>query len=113
MAEYVINIAKDFYPRPSGRYLKHGNYTGEAFREKVLAPILEEAFKFSDKPHLLIDFTGVTMSGSSFLDEAFGGLVRKYGYDKDVLHSVLEIHSPRRPGIPAKIKEYINEAEKE
>ncbi|MNC67745.1 hypothetical protein D3C75_1182750 [compost metagenome] len=60
---------------------------------------------------LYIDFTGVTMNGSSFLEEAFGGLVRKYGYNNDQLKEILVFNFPRRPSLESKVWTYIDEAE--
>ena len=50
------------------------------------------------------------MAGSSFLEEAFGGLVRKGKFSKDFLQKVLVIRSPRRPIIKDRIETYIKEA---
>ncbi len=109
MSDMIINIARDFYPRPAGRFSADGAYTGQAFREHFLAPMLKELQRYSGS-HLIIDFDGVTMAGSSFLEEAFGGLVRNGNFSKDFLHNVLIIKSPRRPIIERKIKTYIDEA---
>lgn len=108
----VIHVATDFYPRPSGRYEKDGQFTGEAFREHFLVPKLNTILHTSSTSDsfLTIDFTGVTMAGSSFLEEAFGGLVRKNGFKKDDLYKILNIHSPKRPVIKSRIIEYIDEA---
>ena len=64
MSDMIINIATDFYPRPAGRFSADGEYTGETFRDKVLTPKLEE-LQSASNGHLIIDFTGVTMAGSS------------------------------------------------
>lgn len=109
MSDMIVNIATDFYPRPAGRYAADGDYTGESFREKILKPKLQEIRKENGR-HLIIDFTGVTMAGSSFLEEAFGGLVRKDDFDKHFLQKTLVIKSPRRPIIADRIKSYIDEA---
>lgn len=109
MSDMIINIATDFYPRPAGRFSADGEYTGETFRDKVLTPKLKELQRTSNG-HLIIDFTGVTMAGSSFLEEAFGGLVRKGIFPKDFLQKVLVIRSPRRPIIKDRIETYIKEA---
>lgn len=50
------------------------------------------------------------MAGSSFLEEAFGGLVRNREFTKEFLREVLIIRSPRRPIIKDRIETYINEA---
>lgn len=70
----TIFIGKQFSDDPSGRFYTDGNGSGEEFREEVLVPALEK------HSHITIDIsTDVEGYGSSFLSEAFGGLV-KYGY---------------------------------
>jgi hypothetical protein len=69
-----INVAEQFSRRPIGRYLSDGNSTGEAFRLKLLLPALE-----GSSPVVVI-LDGVAGYPSSFLEEAFGGLVRVHGY---------------------------------
>lgn len=110
MNDNVIYVANDFYPRPSGRYLKDGQYTGEAFRNRVLIPRLQKIQSSGQDEPLVIDFSDVTMAGSSFLEEAFGGLVRTKLFSKDFLNKVLIIKSPRRPVINDRIELYIKEA---
>ncbi|MEC7120561.1 MAG: STAS-like domain-containing protein, partial [Pseudomonadota bacterium] len=92
--QVIINVANDFYPRPAGRFITDGDYSGEAFREGLLKNAITHLKKF-DKPKLVIDFHGVTMAGSSFLEEAFGGLVRKGYISKPDLQKKLLIESHR------------------
>lgn len=102
----VINVANDFYPRPAGRYEKDGAYNGERFRKQFLVPKLKS---LSKSEQIIIDFQGVTMAGSSFLEEAFGGLVREEGFNKDFLLNAIDVRSPRAI-IKTRIETYINEA---
>lgn len=67
----IINVAKDFSRYPAGRYKQDGPFSGEAFREDFLLPALEK------NENIIIDLDGTRGYGSSFLEEAFGGLVRK------------------------------------
>ena len=67
---YTINVVRDFNKRPYGRYPDDGDGCGQYFREKVLAP----ALRTHDKVHVVLD--GYNRYGRSFLDEAFGGLIR-------------------------------------
>lgn len=78
MKEIVINIAKEFSRYPAGRYLADGPANGEKFREEFLVPILRE------KNKAIIFMDGTRGYGSSFLEEAFGGL-RRAGYSIDLL----------------------------
>ncbi len=103
-----LSVAKEFYRRPSGRYRIHGTYTGEAFREDVLLPRLN---KLNDGEKIYIDFTGVSMNGSSFLEEAFGGLVRDHGFSYSELRDILVLDFPRRPALVDMVWKYIKDAE--
>jgi hypothetical protein len=74
----TISIANDFTKFPAGRFKDDGPYSGELFRERFLAPAL------STDEQLVIDLDGARGYGSSFLEEAFGGLVR-LGFPVDVV----------------------------
>jgi hypothetical protein len=70
MACTTIRIATDFSRTPGGRYREDGDFSGEQFREEFLVPAL-------DNPEGVIVFLDDTDGyPSSFLEEAFGGLVR-------------------------------------
>lgn len=62
---------KDFSKFPGPRYINLGAFSGEAFRDQILIPAL------LDYDEVSVDFNGVYGFGSSFLEESFGGLVRK------------------------------------
>ncbi len=83
----TINVAADFSAYPAGRFLDDGPFSGEAFREKHLLPALK------DDEHVSINLDGGEGFGSSFLEEAFGGLVRKQYFSKDNLHKRLKIET--------------------
>ena len=81
-----IDIAKDFSDTPIGRYHpEDGPFTGERFREEFLYPALKEHGEVS------VSIDGTEGYGSSFLEEAFGGLVRKGYYSAAQLADVLKI----------------------
>ena len=69
----TINIPNDFSRYPGLRFRRLGAYSGEEFRDSVLIPALEQEDIVS------IELDGSKGYGSSFLEEAFGGAVRK-GY---------------------------------
>ena len=71
MAEKIINIATDFSRTPGGRYRTDGPSSGEDFRERILIPALEES------QSITVELDGTRGYPSSFLEEAFGGLVRR------------------------------------
>lgn len=98
-----INVAKDFSKYPGGRYTTDGKYSGEAFRENILIPALN---KF---PMIKIEMDGTLGYGSSFLEEAFGGLVREHNYTPQELITKIKILSSD-PSLKLEINEYISQA---
>lgn len=89
MKSTVISVAKDFSPSPAGRYPEDGPYPGAVFRDKLLIPALQS----NDK--VIVNLDGTSGYGSSFLEEAFGGLVRN-GFSKQVLSEKLVVESSRQ-----------------
>lgn len=98
----MISIAKDFSPHPAGRYVADGPYSGQMFREELLYPALR------DNERVEIDMDGALGFGSSFLEEAFGGLVREHGMTARELQSKLDIKCAVRLYVD-RIWEYIKE----
>lgn len=81
-----ISIAKDFCETPAGRYVVDGPYSGERFRTDFLLPNLKAGKTLS------INFDGTMGYGSSFLEEAFGGLIRQ-GFTREQLQRQLQLSS--------------------
>lgn len=73
MKNMTIYVAKDFTKMPCVRLREDGRNSGQEFRDDILLPALRANEKVT------VDLDGVLSLGSSFLEEAFGGLVRK-GY---------------------------------
>lgn len=95
-----INLGQQFGRYPAGRYLADGPYNGQKFREDFLIPALNGA---DDEIEItLSDARGLK---SSFLEEAFGGLVR-LGYAPDDLIRRFKFVS-RDPSLEVEIHEYI------
>ena len=65
-----IAVAKDFTKFPGGRYPRHGEGNGQDFREKFLLPHLSKGKKVE------VVFDTAAGFAASFLEEAFGGLIR-------------------------------------
>ena len=82
-----IYIEKEFSKYPAGRYINDGDSSGQAFRESHLVPALKDN-RFST---VLVVFDGVAGFGSSFLEEAFGGLIRESYIEKSVIDDKLQI----------------------
>lgn len=81
----TISIAKDFSIAPAGRYRTDGPYSGEQFRDDILTPALQH------ENTVVIDLNGALGYGSSFLEEAFGGLVRVKGMKAEDLHKKIRL----------------------
>ena len=102
-----INIAHDFSDTPGGRYISEGEYSGEQFRNNILLPKYEYAEQHNEK--LEINFDGCWGFGTSFLEEAFGGLVRLLK-KKGILSRIILV-SMEDETIPDNVKKYVREAE--
>lgn len=87
MDEITISIANDFSEFPGGRYPEDGPFNGTTFRNKHLVP------HFRDGKNVVVSFDNVAGFGSSFLEEAFGGLVRENQFNIDMLESHLKLVS--------------------
>lgn len=83
-AEKTVRVT-DFSRTPSGRYPKDGPDNGQDFRTKFLVPAFREA------EHVAVNLDGAAGYPSSFLDEAFGGLVRSEGLSSAALHNRLVV----------------------
>ncbi|MCL2441596.1 MAG: STAS-like domain-containing protein [Treponema sp.] len=73
-----ISVLKDFSKTPGFRLISDGPFSGEEFRNKLLEPLFNDTSK-SEK--IQIDLDNVSGYATSFLEEAFGGLARKYGVE--------------------------------
>ena len=80
------DLAKSFHVYPMGRQM------GEDFRERILIPELSKIKAENISEKLIIQIDGCKALGSSFLEEAFGGLVRK-GFTRRELRKILEIRA--------------------
>jgi len=104
----TIDLARDFSRTPFGRYLSDSPNSAEKFRDDFLLP----AFTKRPVEKVVVDFSGISMGlGSSFLEEAFGGLVRQ-GVPAKLIIDNLEIKS-RLPIYTKQITEYVLAAEHE
>ena len=83
----AISIADDFSRYPAGRFREDGNFSGAAFREDLLVP----ALRAKNVAIVTVSFDDVAGFGSSFLEEAFGGLIREEGFHRQFLDVHLEL----------------------
>ncbi|MCH8530350.1 MAG: STAS-like domain-containing protein [Saccharospirillum sp.] len=98
------SIAKEFSKFPGPRYSNLGKHSGQEFRETVLLKLLKE----NDK--VIIDLDGTMGFGSSFLEEAFGGLIREAGFSLADLRQKIILVSDEQPELIEEIMEYIENA---
>ena len=63
----------EFAKAPGGRFRKDGPASGEWFRDDILVPRLKVV---DAADPLVVELDGAPGYGSSFLEEAFGGLIR-------------------------------------
>lgn len=99
----IIDIGKDFSRYPAGRYKTDGPFNGELFRSTFLIPAL------NNNEQITVALDDTAGYGSSFLEEAFGGLVR-LGYSAKLIKSVISFQSDD-PSLIEEIEEYIFDAE--
>ena len=103
----TITIAQDFSKFPAGRYREDGKASGAAFRDDLLVDALHKC------AGVVVVFDGVAGFGSSFLEEAFGGLVRVCHMDKAFLDERLRLHAedPELVDFVHLARRYIKEAD--
>lgn len=99
----TVNVAKDFTRFPSGRFKKNGETSGEAFRERFLEIQIQQG------QSIAIELDGTIGYGSSFLEEAFGGLVRTLKLTPDEIRKHLKLIS-EDPSLIEEINTYIDDA---
>lgn len=100
-----INLGREFARYPAGRYLSDGPHSGQRFREDFLI----RALATPNEP-IEINLDEARGLKSSFLEEAFGGLVRK-GFSADQLMKRLSFIS-RDPSLIEEIFGYIQAQQK-
>lgn len=104
-----ISIANDFSVTPGPRLKKEGSFSGEAFRESILVPRINEALHSNEK--LEINLDGTAGYGTSFLEEAFGGLIRKGHFLYSSISNLIIIITDEEPYLKEDITHYMSHAE--
>jgi hypothetical protein len=100
-----INIATEFSEFPVGRFYNDGPDSGERFRDEILEPALK------DGQSVIVFLSGTEGYGSSFLDEAFGGIVRKLHLSQaDVDRRIILEADPEDQSFVQEILQYISDA---
>ncbi len=102
----------DFSRSPGGRFIAQGPWSGEEYRERVLVPALRKAIAAGDT--LTVELDGTSGYGSSFLEEAFGGLVREQTFSPADIRRALRIVAREHLYAPyaALAERYMDDAER-
>lgn len=101
---FKIIVAKDFTDSPGGRVPIEGPHSGEEFRDNILIPALHKHSGI-----IFIDLDNTDGFGSSFLEEAFGGLIRK-GFKADEVLARLKFKSEDDDSLIDELIGYIHDA---
>lgn len=101
---HVVSVARDFSVVPGPRYVSQGPWSGEKFRK-----LLVERLKKHDL--ITVDLDGTRGYGSSFLDEAFGGLVRECVLTREDFSRRIHILSEEDPTYKVEALEAVRQAE--
>jgi hypothetical protein len=86
-----IEVGADFSRTPGGRYINDGPDSGQLFRDRFLVPALRKSIERGEKLVVVLD--GPRGYLSSFLEEAFGGLIRYGLFTHAQLKSSLQIEA--------------------
>ena len=100
----VIRVL-DFSEFPGPRHEHIGPFSGQRFREEVLLPAIKE----HGINNISIDLDGTAGYGSSFLEEAFGGLIRAGVPYSDIISLSDRIISAEDPSLISEVRSYIKE----
>lgn len=106
-----FKISKEFTATPGPRFIDEGEFSGELLRKNHLLPLIMDAIKKEVK--LKVDLDGTHGYLTSFLEEAFGGLIREDRISLYDLKKYLEIISTEEPYLKEDIDEYLQEAHDE
>jgi hypothetical protein len=102
----VLRIATEFSEMPGPRYKVEGDFSGELFRENHLEPLYLKCKEQGDT--LLVDLDNTEGYATSFIEESFGGLKRRYPND-NVL-DVISIKCDDEPFLKDEVSKCVEEA---
>lgn len=105
-----LRVRDDFSRTPGPRLEKEGDFSGEAFRKTCLLPKFSEAVK--QDCELIVDLDGTAGYGTSFLEEAFGGLIRNDGISYEQMKERITLISSEEEYLKEDIEEYMVKARK-
>lgn len=106
--EFYLKVAEDYSDTPGARYISDGPSSGEDFRDNVLEPKYLACRAANKK--LVVDLDGGYGYSTGFLEETFGGLIRKGYTCKDLLENIVLIYT-EEPNRIAEIIKYMTDEE--
>lgn len=107
----VVLALSAFTRTPGPRFRSEGRFSGQEWREEHLLPAYAKAA--AEGRHLRVSLDGVVGFASSFLEEAFGGLVRARDEGPDVVASRLDVECLDEPtAVEAIYGKYLPDAKK-
>ena len=90
----MLTIATQYSRYPGPRFAEDGPFSGEVFRDEHLVPALVAAER--EGKRLIVELDGARGYTASFLEEAFGGLIRVRGYTLDRVSKLLDVRAQDR-----------------
>lgn len=103
-----ISVAKHFSTTPGPRYRHEGKYSGDDFRDHFLAPCYFKAVIMGVK--LVIDLDGTAGFGTGFLEEVFGGMIRRKDIHADTFTNQIKLVSTEVPEYADEVLGYMEAA---
>ena len=97
-----IDIGRDFAMELGPRLRRDGKHSGQEFREDLLEPAIR------DNDLVVVGLDSIGGYSASFLEEAFGGLVRRLGYD--TVSKKLRLDATERAYLKPVIEKWMREA---
>jgi hypothetical protein len=104
---FALSVAEEFSKTPGPRTRAEGKHSAEEFLDTILERRFDEAV--ASESVLFVDLDGGYGYGTSFLEEAFGGLVRRKKNVQLVLDH-LDFKSEEEPYLRDDAFSYIREA---
>lgn len=101
--KHVVSVARDYTIHPGPRYVRQGPWSGEKFRKLLVERLKRHG-------NIIVNLDGTRGYGSSFLDEAFGGLVREGVLTRDEFDHRIEIVSDEDSTYKAEALEAVKSA---
>lgn len=105
--QQTISVAKQYSRHPAGRVDADGPFNGKKFLERLLLPTFQRCREAGRT--LRVELDGVAGYGSSFLEEAFGGLVREAGLPANQILGTLQLVT-EDDGLREEVLEYMQDA---